>query len=341
MFSDNWIVASGNKSCHVEGRSNGRSSAPGSALSSLCTTVTIERGHADKGGDLLSGTSTQLRQLSQECQRRLRSDTRDSTQQVFFFAPRGSLFDRALQLIIHLIELRAERFANRFNALADQFVGSLLPAIIFRGEHSHELTPAGKLLLQFQLFFTGEGPLLGANGLSELREDPRVDGVGFREPTRGASEVSDLAWIDDHDGQPGHGQLSDNSTLVTTRSLQDDGFERPLGEVLDELLVAVRIVRPLRCAIRCCNIESVFGDINPNHDRIHEVVPSLPIRACQAAAQATVRAKSHKAGRDPAPLRSSKTQGTSITRPARLLRFVRYAHYAEQPDSPISFIHWC
>jgi hypothetical protein len=67
----------------------------------------------------------------------------------------------------------------------------------------------------------------------------------------------------------------------------------------------------------------------------------LPMRACQAEAQATVRAKSHKAGRDPAPLRSSETQGTSITRPARLLRFVRYAHYAEQPESPISLILPC
>ncbi len=329
MGSDDRIVTSGDESRHVEGRANARSSSPSHALSTAPAAVTIQRSDADQGSDLLSRTSAQFGQIGQQSQRRLRSHAGDTPQQVFFFSPSRGFFEGSLQLVIQPVALLLERLANRINGLANQLVGSLPGAILFCRKHPDELASPGELLLQFQLFFTRQGTLLGAYRLAKLGEDFGVDGVCFGELSRGASEVSDLAWIDDHDGQPCRGQLGDDRSFVATGGLQDDGLQRPFGKMLDELPVSVRRVGPLAGAIGRRDIELVFGNINPNDDRIHEVVPSLQMRACQAAAQATVRAKSHDAGRDPATTRSGDPgridHATGQAAPLRSLRSLRGA----------------
>ncbi len=329
MGSDDRIVASGDESRHVESRANACSPSPNHALSSAPAAVAIQGSNADQGGNLLPRTCAQLGQVGQQGQRRLRPHAGHTPQQVFFFSPGRSFFERLLQLVIQLVDLRLDRRPNRINRFANQPVGHLLGAIGFRSKHPDELASPGELLLQFQLFFTCQRTLLGPYRPTKLGQYLSVDGVRFGELPRGTSEVSDLARVDDHDGQPRRGQLGDDSSFVATGGLQNDRFERPFGELLDELPVSVGRIGPLAGAIGRCDIELVFGNINSNYDRIHEVVPSLQIRACQAAAQATVRAKSHNAGRDQATARSQDPgridHATGQAAPLRSLRSLRGA----------------
>jgi hypothetical protein len=329
MGSDDRIVTSGDESSHVESRANARPASPCYALSSAPAAVTIQWSNADQGGDLLPRASAQLGQVGQQGQGRLRSHAGHTPQQVFLFSPGRGLFEGLLQLVIQLLDLLGERCPNRINGLANQPVGHLLGAISFCGKHPDELASPGELLLQFQLFSAGQRTLLGPYRPAKLGQDLRVDGVCFGKLPRGASEISDLARVDDHDRQLRRGQLGNDSSFVATGGLQNDRLERPFGKLLDELPVSVGRIGPLADAIGRCDIELVFGNINSNYDRIHEVVPSLLMRACQAAAQATVRAKSHDAGRDQATARSqdpgSVDHAAGQAAPLRSLRSLRGA----------------
>ena len=160
VFFDDGVVLSGDEGGHVESGSNSGPSSPRGASTAPSSAVAVDGCDADEGGDLLPGAGAEFGQFRQEGECGLWSDAWHAAQQVVLLSPSGGFFNGVLQPLIDFFELLLQRIANCLDRLANELVGRLLEPILLHGEHSHELSPPGDLLLQIKLFSARQGSLL-------------------------------------------------------------------------------------------------------------------------------------------------------------------------------------
>ena len=80
--ADDGVAATGYQRSHVQGSSNSGAPTPDGAFAPQGATVPVEGSHTDQGGDLPAVQGAQLRQVGQEGERDLLSNTRDGAQEV-------------------------------------------------------------------------------------------------------------------------------------------------------------------------------------------------------------------------------------------------------------------
>ena len=133
----------------------------------------------------------------------------------------------------------------------------------------------------------GQRPDLGADGLGEVGQYRRVEGVGLGQPAGGPGEVAHLPRVDDGHRPPGGGEGRGHRRLEPAGGLEDDplgGQPRHAGEEGRDAgrVVGVAGGRPVGPGVE---VEVAFGNVDPHEAcgrhgvaPVHPFGPALRIR---------------------------------------------------------------
>jgi hypothetical protein len=156
----------------------------------------------------------------------------------------------------------------------------LLRAVLFRGDHLHQLPPPGQPSLQEWGRLIGQRPHGGLHPLREQGQDLGVDAVRLRQAAQGLAKVSDLPGIDRGHPQPARGERGHRRQLVAAGGFQHDKLRGERGQPLRELGDARGIVRHLPAHPRGAHrdVQLRLGDINADECLGHcpSLVPLWP-----------------------------------------------------------------
>lgn len=273
MVSDDVVASDGGEGGHVEGASDDFSAAADDAIAAELSAVAVHGGNADEGGGLLARAATEFGEIEDENAGGLGSDAGDAGEQVDFFLPGGRVADVLVELIINLFDSFLDELEGRLEVFDDAGGGGLLEAVAFHGPHFHELSAAVEQIPHVLGLFVGDFSLRGFDDLGEAGEDKGVELVGLGEEAEGFGEVSDLARIDNDDGQAGGDERSDEESFVAPAGFDDDSLDFQLGELLGERLTSLRSVRNafggglaelLDSVLEEVRVEPILRDIDPN-----------------------------------------------------------------------------
>jgi hypothetical protein len=103
----------------------------------------------------------------------------------------------------------------RGNAAVKSRGGAPVPIALGR-KHFNNLPAACDQCHQFAALGVGQGPDGRLNKFGEMRQDPRIDRIGLRQPAGGAREVADLARIDHGYRQARRGQFTGRRDFIAT-----------------------------------------------------------------------------------------------------------------------------
>ena len=137
-LADHRVVPGGGQGGHVQGSAYLGTASPHSTLASELATVGVERCDADKGRDLPAFQVAQLREFGQEHAGQDRTHTRHALHQGILLLPGGMGLALALQLPVHLCQVRLqprEVALGQFLALGSRSV----PPCALLGDGGHEV----------------------------------------------------------------------------------------------------------------------------------------------------------------------------------------------------------
>jgi len=80
-------------------------------------------------------------------------------------------------------------------------------------DHLDELTATGQERIERLRLVVGDRTRLGPHRFGEVGEQRRVQSIGLGQLARGAPEITDLAWIDDSDGNVANDERCDDGRL--------------------------------------------------------------------------------------------------------------------------------
>lgn len=209
----------------IERGSYVRPSTPGQPFPMECAAVPIERGHAHQRGHLLMGQGPQFWQVGQDRGRQHRSNPGDTAQQVVGRAPHGTRVDRRREFGVELGALALELDQVSAKALADGRCGRAQP-ILLCGQPLHEVPPSGRERRQRLSLGIGKRTERRANHLGEMRQDLRIERIGFCHLAGRAREIPDLPRIDHEAWQPCGSERPHEGHFQSARCLQHDPHQR-------------------------------------------------------------------------------------------------------------------
>ena len=123
---------------HVQGRADGRSTAPDGPVPAPPPAVAIEGRHAHQRGNLLAIEQAQLRQFGQHRAAHHRPNAGHTLQQIFPRLPHGALLDHVVQVLIHPRQFGAQPAQMGLDPLPDPSRGER-QAILFGALHRQHL----------------------------------------------------------------------------------------------------------------------------------------------------------------------------------------------------------
>ena len=143
-----------------------------------------------------------------------------------------------------------------------------MSALSFCGYHFDDLASACGEFPECLDFGVGVWPELGADALREESNDGGIELVGFGEAAAGASEVSDLAWIDGEHRQFCAGKGGEDDGFVSAGCFQHDQGRSKLLKARGQLIEAIGIPTDCKDGARWSDvdIEVVLGNIYANED---------------------------------------------------------------------------
>jgi hypothetical protein len=195
--------------------------------------------------------------------------------------------NESFDLAVDLLDLTVEDIEDFLNALASELGRTRAETVDFHGSHGQQLAASKHKLLKFSLFLGGFLKRPGLHVASEQRQDFGVDAIGFGKASDAASEISNLAGIDDRDDQTGGEEIPGESSFESTGGFENDQAGSDLLQELDQSLNSgVVVIQGESLAMwQDTHIESVLADIDSNKgleggvDIIHDRAPVLPMRA--------------------------------------------------------------
>ena len=199
--------------------------------------IAVEGRDADQSRDLPAVEVAQFREFGDERRGGDRAHSRYGPEQVLGLPPRRTGPDRVMEVGFEVAEGLLEPRDMGVDAALKRPIPDQAPPIGLRPEHLHELTPAGDELAEVLDVFGGQRPNSRAHGFGKVGDDAGVQRIGFGERPGGASEIPDLAGIDDGDRQVGTGQGGRHGGLIAPGGFEDHqrGAQRlQPGDELDE-----------------------------------------------------------------------------------------------------------
>ncbi len=185
---DDRVEAAGYQRSHVEGCADPGPSTPDGAFAPQGTTVPVEGSHAHQGSDLPAVESAQFGQVCQKGKGDLVSDARYAAQQVVLLPPYRTLAEGLAQALVQVVQLLLEPGDVGLDAGPDGH-GSTGEAVPLRYQHGHHLVSAGHQRAEDLGLGVPEGTPGRTDGLGEVSQDRRIQGIGFGQPPSGLGKV--------------------------------------------------------------------------------------------------------------------------------------------------------
>jgi hypothetical protein len=195
------------------------------------------------------------------------SDTWDALQDLDFFLPYRGFADLFVDFVIEAFESLLDKLEGGLQIFDHAAGGGLLEAVGFHGLHVDELSPPCEQVPQILGLFVRDWSLRRLNDLAEASEDKSIDLVGFGQEPKRFGKVSNLAWIDDDDGQSCGEQGCHTSSLIPTAGFQNDALDGPIAKHLHHRLMSARVIGySQRGTTKDLQIKPIFRDIDTNEE---------------------------------------------------------------------------
>lgn len=273
------VVEFGHNGGHVESVSNVHSASAGGSFSSESTAVPVGWCDSDESCDLLSIESSEFGQFGDEYSDRGRSNAgnrgEDSGASLHEIIALNDLIDFGFERL-HLLLEQLDHFLN--HAL-HAFVVGAGKSVLFPDDIRGELSSSGRQIFEFLLCFTERNRDSRLHALGKQSNDTSINGVGFRELSRGLREVTNLSWIDDGDFEVPAAECLGERSFESPRRFHTNSFGATFFEKFQKLTMSQWIIGDGDKFFigRDKDIEFVFGDIDADAIvvRVHEC-ESLP-----------------------------------------------------------------
>lgn len=122
---------------HIEAVAYANTSSGDHSASSHGSAVTIERGHADEGGDLFPIDLAEFRQFGQERSGRGGADAGHGLEESILLQPYRAVFDLVVQLVVKVLDLSGEGVDDALDALGNRNGGCLRQPVLLFGAKIH------------------------------------------------------------------------------------------------------------------------------------------------------------------------------------------------------------
>jgi hypothetical protein len=196
-------------------------------------TIAVERRHADEGCDGFVADLPQFREFGDKRCSKYGPDARHGAQELVIPAPLWAGLDRLLELIIQACDLCVQG-TNDLPDGSNTGRRRSLQAVALCLTHIDELLATDDESLEFTLFVIRQTAWLGLDLGSEDGQQSSIDLVGLGESSGGFGEVSDLARVDDGDGDaPGH-EAGGDPSFISSGGFDDDDLGIAGGDVAGE-----------------------------------------------------------------------------------------------------------
>ena len=294
------IAPHGNQGAHVEGGPDHSPAAPGGAPAPQGSTIAIQGGNADQGGDLVAGQGSRLRQLGNQRAAQDRSHARHTLQQVVPFSPDRGRLNVVSQLLLDRGYLAVQLREVLADLLLDP-VGGIGQPILLHNPHLNELPSATDQGTECLSGRIGQVPRGWPDRVGKAGQHLSLNRIGLGEPARRFGNIADLTRVHHGHGQSAHRQGRRQRHFQATGGLQHNsrGLQRP--HLRHKVFAAgfrmgEHLARPCRLL---GHVQLSFRDIDTNKERpcLHghllgdaPVSPNLARCGFAPAALATVRA---------------------------------------------------
>lgn len=179
--------------------------------------------------------------MSQQRDHRHAAHRRHTAEQPGFCRPQRRIPNRLLQGRIELSQLFTQPADVSGDGAIDTLYCPPVPITLGRQHFDHLSAPCDQCH-QFASLRVWQRSSLRLDKFGEMRQDPRIDRVGFRQSARRASKVAYLARIDHCHRQTCGRQLTGCRDFVTTASFQHDAADVQLLQTFDQGRNAALIV---------------------------------------------------------------------------------------------------
>ena len=261
------ITSARNQSSHVECCPHRGPAAPDGPMAPEGPTVTIERRYAHQRGNLFAVELSKFWQLGQKRAANDRTDTGNTSEQIFFFTPDRALTDAAVQIRICSCQFRLQPPDVSINAFSDS-PGSCRESVSLGDDHLGELPSASDQRPQLQRNLIRQGTQCRAHRFTKAGQHFGIDTVGLSQLPGSSGKVSDLPRVNHHHGQFSTGQGTDQLAFKPAGGFQHDqrrpDFSQPLDQGLDSRLVVQNRLPLTRGTYS--DIQSCFGNIDTDKD---------------------------------------------------------------------------
>lgn len=261
------VAADGVESGHVKSGAHREATAGDVALAFARAAVLVERGEAGQGGNGAIGDLAEFREVAEQGRRGARTDALNGAEPGGFGREFRGGFEQSSQPGDDFGEAFFEVKNSRLEILCDGGWEAWDLASGFGEEDGLQLLFAGDPGCEFDLCWRGRRRWSWTIDETKFREDAGIDAIGFGAAAGAASEVADLPWIDDGDGDAGLAEGLDDGALPTACGFTDDvarGLQRI--QESEEGGASSRIVGKSAGVIVVMEIEGGFGDIKSDID---------------------------------------------------------------------------
>ena len=211
---DDRVSAGSDERCHIESRTDRGAPTPDGSPTFHDPTIAAEGRETSQRRDLPAIQSAELWQFGKQRPGGGRADTRDGGQQLFGCTPCRAALDGVIQIAIQPLQFGPKPRQVSVNSVAD-VVPRLARPVAFRRYHIDDLSTTRDEIGEGSGIRVWEGPDLWPHTFAKQGDNPRVKPVRLRDLSSGPSEVADLAWVNDHDGQARYGQGCCDRNLVS------------------------------------------------------------------------------------------------------------------------------
>src|SRR5580692_6666648 len=123
------------------------------------------------------------------------TDSFTTAKEIVFLTPGRCGTDLFIEVFVELFDVLFQPLNMFFDKRSNRCRSGMKP-IFLGSEHRDHLTATSTNGLQFLSGFIGNRAKFRTDFFAELRQDIAVDGIGFGQTARSASEISSLARID-------------------------------------------------------------------------------------------------------------------------------------------------
>ena len=191
---DDGIESAGGQRSHVQDGSDPGVSIPDGAFATHGAAVPVEGSHSHQGGDLAPVQGAKLRQMGQKGEGELLSHAGNGAQEVVLLSPHGTLTESLPQPFVNVVELLLKPSDVGLDAGPNGADGAPKP-VLLRHQDGYHLVPAGNQGVEDLGLGVPQRTHGWANGVGEVGQYGRVQGISLRQRTGGFGEVSGLPGV--------------------------------------------------------------------------------------------------------------------------------------------------